>query len=694
METILGSLRKTMRLAVAHDAHRTLGFGAEIAARCMEEAFDYLDAPVERVAVQGRPDPVHADGDRRRLPGRRRRRRGGGAPRRVTAVTVPQLSISMEDAKVSRWLVEDGAEVAAGQTPRRGGDRQGHGRDRGAGDGRLRIVAAEGEIVAVEGVLGGGRAGRCRGRRRGCSASRAELPAPTAPPPPRRPVAPGGGHVASPAARRLARESAVDLTRLQGSGPGGRIVARDIARRSWRPAAPAAGDRLREAVVRNVTASWQQIPHVHIGGELEADGLVRARACGARRRRCDGHRPARRRPRPRAAGGAGAQCDAGTRTARSSGARRSTSPWPSRPLRASSRPSCATPARATSRRSRWSGDGSSRPPERGALDGRDLTGGTCTLSNLGAYPVDFFAPVVSGPQVAMVATGRVADRAVAVDGLVGVRAAHVGQRRDRPSRGGRRGGRPPPRRARAPDRPARGRLRMTIAPVPVDEAVPGPRPDGLDDSALLALYRADGPCAGLRGRGDRRLRQGPDPRLDAPLHRRRGHQGRGAVAAPRPTTSSSPPIAATARRSSRASIPSAMMAELMGRATGVCKGKGGSMHLSEPSVGLDLDERDRRRAHPDGRRRRPLVPVPEDRAGRPLLLRRRRLVRGRVLRGDEHGHALEGAARLHLREQRRSRSRCRPRRARPPRTSPTAPAASGCLPRSSTATTCSRFAAR
>jgi acetoin:2,6-dichlorophenolindophenol oxidoreductase subunit beta len=57
MDTILGSLRKTMRLAVAHDAHRTGGFGAELAARCMEEAFDYLDAPVERIAALDVPIP-------------------------------------------------------------------------------------------------------------------------------------------------------------------------------------------------------------------------------------------------------------------------------------------------------------------------------------------------------------------------------------------------------------------------------------------------------------------------------------------------------------------------------------------------------------------------------------------------------------------------------------------------------------
>jgi acetoin:2,6-dichlorophenolindophenol oxidoreductase subunit beta len=55
--TILASLRKTMRLVVAHDAHRTGGVGAEIAARWLEEGFDYVDAPVARVAALDVPIP-------------------------------------------------------------------------------------------------------------------------------------------------------------------------------------------------------------------------------------------------------------------------------------------------------------------------------------------------------------------------------------------------------------------------------------------------------------------------------------------------------------------------------------------------------------------------------------------------------------------------------------------------------------
>lgn len=62
MDTILGSLRKTLRLAVAHDAHKTGGFGAEVAARCLEQGFDYLDAPVERVAGLDVPIPCTPSG--------------------------------------------------------------------------------------------------------------------------------------------------------------------------------------------------------------------------------------------------------------------------------------------------------------------------------------------------------------------------------------------------------------------------------------------------------------------------------------------------------------------------------------------------------------------------------------------------------------------------------------------------------
>jgi pyruvate dehydrogenase E1 component beta subunit len=62
METILASVRRTLRVAVAHDAHKTGGFGAELAARVMEEAFDYLDAPVERVAGLDVPIPCTPSG--------------------------------------------------------------------------------------------------------------------------------------------------------------------------------------------------------------------------------------------------------------------------------------------------------------------------------------------------------------------------------------------------------------------------------------------------------------------------------------------------------------------------------------------------------------------------------------------------------------------------------------------------------
>jgi acetoin:2,6-dichlorophenolindophenol oxidoreductase subunit beta len=70
LETILDSVRKTSRLIIAHEAHRKLGLGAEIAALVQEHAFDYLDAPIVRVGAMDIPIPASKPLEDVALPGK------------------------------------------------------------------------------------------------------------------------------------------------------------------------------------------------------------------------------------------------------------------------------------------------------------------------------------------------------------------------------------------------------------------------------------------------------------------------------------------------------------------------------------------------------------------------------------------------------------------------------------------------
>jgi acetoin:2,6-dichlorophenolindophenol oxidoreductase subunit beta len=56
-EAIVASVQKTTRCVVAHEAVVRMGFGAEIAAVVQHGAFDYLDAPIERVGAAFTPVP-------------------------------------------------------------------------------------------------------------------------------------------------------------------------------------------------------------------------------------------------------------------------------------------------------------------------------------------------------------------------------------------------------------------------------------------------------------------------------------------------------------------------------------------------------------------------------------------------------------------------------------------------------------
>jgi acetoin:2,6-dichlorophenolindophenol oxidoreductase subunit beta len=57
VETVLASLEKTGRLLVVEEGHKSFGVGAELSARVMEEGFDLLEGPVQRVATLDTPIP-------------------------------------------------------------------------------------------------------------------------------------------------------------------------------------------------------------------------------------------------------------------------------------------------------------------------------------------------------------------------------------------------------------------------------------------------------------------------------------------------------------------------------------------------------------------------------------------------------------------------------------------------------------
>ena len=109
-----------------------------------------------------------------------------------------------------------------------------------------------------------------------------------------------GGIAVTPLARRLASESGIDLSRITGSGPHGRVVARDIES-APRPAAPRAAlaegptadqvkalyapgsyeevplDGMRRTIAARLTQATQTIPHFYLTADIEIDRLLALR---------------------------------------------------------------------------------------------------------------------------------------------------------------------------------------------------------------------------------------------------------------------------------------------------------------------------------------------------------------------------------------------------------------------------------
>jgi pyruvate dehydrogenase E2 component (dihydrolipoamide acetyltransferase) len=128
--------------------------------------------------------------------------------------------------------------------------------------------------------------------------------APSAPSPQPSPARGEGERVkASPLARRLAQAQGIDLSALQGSGPGGRIVRADIDAAAGKapaaapqPQAPAGHlvmpgpieqaipheqvklSNIRKTIARRLTEAKQQVPHIYLTVDIQLDALLKLRS--------------------------------------------------------------------------------------------------------------------------------------------------------------------------------------------------------------------------------------------------------------------------------------------------------------------------------------------------------------------------------------------------------------------------------
>ncbi|MGH7680339.1 MAG: dihydrolipoamide acetyltransferase family protein [Gemmatimonadaceae bacterium] len=247
----------------------------------------------------------------------------------ATKVFMEALSPTMEEGRLVKWLKNEGDAVKSGEPLAEVETDKAIMELVARGDGVLLkrlvnegesrpvgqlvgVIGAKGEnIDALVKEAGGAKREEGGGRREeaptAAKATQAEAPPKAAvaapsrtPAPPSSPLAPpsegnGGRARSSPLARRIANERGLDISGVQGSGPGGRIIKRDIeaAATGARPAAqpgaesrePKAGDfedipltQIRKTIARRLSESIGPIPTFYLTAEFDLTRVVEMRA--------------------------------------------------------------------------------------------------------------------------------------------------------------------------------------------------------------------------------------------------------------------------------------------------------------------------------------------------------------------------------------------------------------------------------
>lgn len=374
----------------------------------------------------------------------------------ATKVYMEALSPTMEEGRIVKWLkqedesVKDGDVLAEVETDKAIMELQAR------GEGTLRkVFAAEGDTVEVGMVIGVIAAADediaeilatvgATERERGAGAAAApdktgtavEAAEPESVPTSASPVpsAPqqAGRVRSSPLARRLAKERQIDLRTVQGTGPGGRVVKRDVETAVPGPRhvpqvigaahEDAPLTQIRKTIANRLTQSIGPVPHFFLTSEIDMERIAEARDAlnkdpGAPRISYNDiiikvvAQALRQHP----------ECNAW---------------WQDDYIRYFNEVHISVAVSI--------GEGLITPVLRNAhlkslreiaAEGRELaqrarerklkpeeyTGGTFSISNLGMFDVDQFTAVINPPEAGILAVGSITDRPVAVDGAMTVR---------------------------------------------------------------------------------------------------------------------------------------------------------------------------------------------------------------------------------------------------------------------------------
>ena len=212
----------------------------------------------------------------------------------ATTVVMPQMGFDMQEGTIVRWLKAEGDQVSRGEpiaeieTDKAIVEMEAY-----ASGTLLKTVVGEGETVPVGQTIAViGAPGEPLPDLGAAPSAPAEAEAPQEAPaapaetkPVEAPPAAAEQVRASPLARRLAEERGIDLARVSGSGPGGRVTRDDVL--AYEPQAPAApvaeaspvsaGDdaevvqlsRMRQTIARRTAQSMQEAPHFYVTADID-----------------------------------------------------------------------------------------------------------------------------------------------------------------------------------------------------------------------------------------------------------------------------------------------------------------------------------------------------------------------------------------------------------------------------------------